>query len=100
MEMGGNLKRAFGRLAKFMAGFERRIAKQKKELMHSERLGYISTDPGNLGTGLRVTRAYSPEPLFCYLLLSRQPLPQGGFVRSAGRSGAAHPAVADAHDAR
>ena len=54
MEMGGNLKRAFGRLAKFMAGFERRIEKQKKELMHSDRLGYLSTDPGNLGTGLRV----------------------------------------------
>ena len=54
MEMGGNLKRAFGRLSTFMAGFERRIHKQKKELMHTERLGYISTDPGNLGTGLRV----------------------------------------------
>ena len=92
MEMGGNLKRAFGRLAKFMAGFERRITKQKKELMHSERLGYISTDPGNLGTGLRVTRD-STESVYLSSLRRSHCLTGVLFVGL----GASHPAVADAH---
>ena len=65
MEMGSDIKGVFERLSTLLAGFERRLEKGGKEVMRDERLGYITTDPGNVGTGLRVRLLMRLPQLVC-----------------------------------
>ncbi|XOB98079.1 phosphagen kinase [Deinococcota bacterium DY0809b] len=50
MEPGSDLQRVFARLARALAELERRLA-----FAHSERLGYLTSCPTNLGTAMRAS---------------------------------------------
>jgi len=55
LESGGNLRAAFTRFVRAMNGMELLLKEDDYAFAHSERLGYISTCPSNLGTGLRAS---------------------------------------------
>jgi creatine kinase len=55
LSMGGDIQDAFLRFSETVQMVEKSLNAQNQHFMHSERLGYITTCPSNLGTGLRVS---------------------------------------------
>ena len=56
LEMGGDVQHAFLRYCTAMEKVQEALLKVgRQEFMHSDRLGYITTCPSNLGTGLRLS---------------------------------------------
>jgi len=53
MENGGNVKNVFARFARAINSVEKSLNKSGFGYAHSEHLGYITTCPSNVGTGLR-----------------------------------------------
>nr|XP_061798080.1 creatine kinase, testis isozyme-like isoform X2 [Nerophis lumbriciformis] len=53
IEKGGNMKAAFTRFCSGIKEFESKLKEKELEIMWNEHLGYISTCPAELGTGLR-----------------------------------------------
>jgi len=67
MELGGNLKVAFERFCRAEAGVQERLRKAGCDFAWNSKLGYLSSCPSNLGSGLRAE-------VTCRLpLLSQQP---------------------------
>ena len=55
MEMGGNVKQVFARFARAVNAIEGSLEKSGYGYSHTEHLGYITTCPSNVGTGLRAS---------------------------------------------
>jgi len=53
MEQGDNIKRIFTRFAKATTVIQTVLKNEGYDFMHNEHLGFITTCPSNLGTGLR-----------------------------------------------
>ena len=53
MQNGGNVKEVFERWARAINSVEASLNKSGYKYAHSEHLGYITTCPSNVGTGLR-----------------------------------------------
>ena len=53
MQDGGNVKEVFARFARAINSVEKSLVKSGYGYAHSEHLGYITTCPSNVGTGLR-----------------------------------------------
>ena len=62
--LGGEVKAAFTRMCEVLRQLDVALRLRGDSFMHSARLGYLSTDPANLGTGLRV-RLLMRLPLLC-----------------------------------
>jgi len=67
LQVGGDLREAFGRFARCVAQIEHGLRQDRYAFARSEHLGYITSCPSNLGTGLRVNVTLRLP------LLSRQP---------------------------
>lgn len=55
MEMGGNVKAVFARFARAINSVEESLKQSGFSYAHDEHLGYITTCPSNVGTGLRAS---------------------------------------------
>ena len=55
IDKSSDLKSSFTKFQEFVKGFEEQVKVQKWDVMHSKHLGYITTDPKNLGTALKLT---------------------------------------------
>lgn len=55
MDKSNDLEASFRKLVDFVKNFESQIKAQKWRLMHNNHLGYVTTDPKNLGTTLKLT---------------------------------------------
>lgn len=55
MQDGGNVKEVFARFAKAINSIEESLKKNGYGYSHTEHLGYITTCPSNVGTGLRAS---------------------------------------------
>lgn len=55
MQNGGNVKEVFARFAGAINSIEKSIAKDGYHYAHDDHLGYITTCPSNIGTGLRAS---------------------------------------------
>ena len=54
MQKGGNMREVFTRFCEGLAKFEESIKTEGREFMRNDHLGFITTCPSNIGTGLRV----------------------------------------------
>merc|ERR1712196_747765 len=55
MQKGGNVKAVFARFARAIASIEDSLKESGNGYAHDEHLGYITTCPSNVGTGLRAS---------------------------------------------
>eukprot|EP00927_Polykrikos_kofoidii_P012832 TRINITY_DN15567_c0_g1_i1.p1 TRINITY_DN15567_c0_g1~~TRINITY_DN15567_c0_g1_i1.p1 ORF type:complete len:964 (-),score=177.46 TRINITY_DN15567_c0_g1_i1:137-3028(-) len=55
MQPGGGLREAFIRFSRTLAGIEERLREEGHSFAYNERLGYLTSCPSNLGTGLRAS---------------------------------------------
>lgn len=55
MQQGGNVKEVFARFARAIASIEESLHESKTGYAYDDHLGYITTCPSNVGTGLRAS---------------------------------------------
>ena len=55
VKKGGDIFEVFDKLVRGISTIERTLAEQGHEFLHDERLGYMTSCPTNLGTGLRAS---------------------------------------------
>jgi creatine kinase len=55
LDKSSNFKESFKKFSEFLRRIETSIRSEKWQFMHNERLGYLTTDPANLGTALKLT---------------------------------------------
>lgn len=55
MDKSSDLGTSFSKFVDFVKKFENQIVAQKWRLMYNKHLGYVTTDPKNLGTTLKLT---------------------------------------------
>ncbi|RNA32448.1 creatine kinase S- mitochondrial [Brachionus plicatilis] len=55
MDRSSDLGASFTKFVDFVKKFEDQVVAQKWKLMHNKHLGYVTTDPKNLGTTLKLT---------------------------------------------
>ncbi|KAK2194003.1 hypothetical protein NP493_3g01064 [Ridgeia piscesae] len=96
MEQGGDMKATFARLCNAINEVARQMKEKGREFMHSDRLGYITTCPTNIGTGIRCSvhiqlHKLSKDPRFDEIVLALK-------LQKRGTAGEHTDAVDDVYD--